>query len=62
MSREISPLEAGSGFAVKLDKNFIGRDALQAQKDQGLPRTLVGLELIDKGIARGGYEVYKNGV
>ncbi len=61
MSREISPLEAGSGFAVKLDKDFIGRDALQKQKDQGLPRTLVGLELIDKGIARGGYEVYKNG-
>lgn len=61
MSRSISPLEAGSGFAVKLDKNFIGRDALQKQKDLGLPHTLVGLELIDKGIARGGYEVYKNG-
>jgi aminomethyltransferase len=55
-----SPLEAGLGWAVKLDKNaFVGRDALRAQKAAGLTRTLVGFR-IDEGaraIARHGYDV-----
>lgn len=59
LSREISPLEAGLGFFVKLDKGeFIGRDALVKQKEAGLPRKLAGIEMIDRGIPRSHYPVY----
>ena len=62
LSATISPLEAGIGFAVKLTKeDFLGRDALVAQKENGLPRKLVGIEMIDKGIPRHGYKVFKDG-
>lgn len=64
LSKDISPLEAGIGFAVKLQKeaDFIGKAALIRQKEQGLPRKLVGVEMIDKGIPRHGYKVWKDGV
>jgi len=53
LSATISPLEAGYGFCVKLDKyDFKGKDALKTQKKNGLKRKIVGFELIDKGIAR----------
>ena len=62
LGAEISPLEAGLGFFVKLDKvAFIGKDALQTQKVQGIPRKLVGLEMIGRGIARSHYPLQKNG-
>ena len=58
IDQDITPLEAGLGFFVKLDKeNFIGKDALVAQKENGLPRKTVGLEM-QKGIPRQGYEVF----
>jgi len=61
LSPEISPLEAGIAFAVKLNKesNFIGKEALRKQKETGLERKLVGIEMIDRGIPRHGYPVYK---
>ncbi len=64
LSPEISPLEAGIGFAVKLNKeaDFIGKEALKQQKENGLPRKLVGIEMIDRGIPRHGYPVYKGEV
>ncbi|MEH7441877.1 glycine cleavage system aminomethyltransferase GcvT [Bacillus sp. JJ1122] len=64
LTQEISPLEAGIGFAVKLNKeeNFIGKEALKQQKENGLPRKLVGIEMIDRGIPRHGYPVYKGDV
>jgi len=54
LSEEITPLEAGIGWAVKLKKKggFVGREALAAQREQGVPRKLVCLELDGKGIAR----------
>ncbi|MDF2720729.1 MAG: gcvT [Paenibacillus sp.] len=59
LSASISPLEAGLGFFVKLDKgDFIGREALAAQKANGLPRKSVGVEMIDRGIPRAHYPVY----
>ncbi|MFK7693111.1 glycine cleavage system aminomethyltransferase GcvT [Paenibacillus sp. HJGM_3] len=59
LSAEISPLEAGLGIFVKLDKGeFVGQQALAAQKAQGLPRKLVGIEMIDRGIPRSHYPVY----
>jgi aminomethyltransferase len=62
LSPEISPLEAGIGFAVKLKKeaDFIGKEVLVHQKENGLPRKMVGIEMIDRGIPRHGYPVYKN--
>jgi aminomethyltransferase len=57
-----TPLEAGLGWVVKLDKGeFIGRDALLRQKEQGLARKLVGFVLTDTGIARHGYPVVQDG-
>lgn len=62
LSSTISPLEAGIGFAVKLNKeDFIGHDALVAQQESGLPRKIVGIEMIDKGIPRHGYKVFNDG-
>ncbi|MCQ4086235.1 glycine cleavage system aminomethyltransferase GcvT [Saccharibacillus sp. JS10] len=59
LSQDITPLEAGLGYFVKLGKNdFIGREALAAQKEAGVPRKLVGLEMIDRGIARSHYPVF----
>lgn len=59
INKDITPLEAGLSYFVKLDKeNFIGKDALVKQKEEGVPRKLVGFELKERGIAREGYEVY----
>lgn len=56
---DITPLEAGFGFFVKLDvaDDFIGKAALVAQKEAGLQRKIVGFEMIGKGIPRHGYRV-----
>ena len=61
LTDEITPLEAGLGMFAKLDKNFIGRDALAQQKAEGLKRKIVGIELRDKAIPRHGYEVEADG-
>src|SRR5690606_8865910 len=51
-----TPLEAGLGFAVKLDKEgFVGREALERQKAEGVARRLVGFRMIGRGIPRQGY-------
>ena len=58
----ISPLEAGLDWIVKLDKgDFVGRAALQKQKENGLTRRLAGFEMCGRGIGRDGYEVYLDG-
>ncbi len=60
LSQEITPLEAGFGFFVKLNKEeFIGKGALEKQKEEGLKRKIVGFEMVGKGIARHGYKVFK---
>ena len=62
LSNEITPLEAGLGMFAKIkDKDFIGRNALAAQKEAGLSRKIVGIELQDKAIPRAGYPVEVNG-
>lgn len=61
LSQDISPLEAGFGMFVKLQKsNFIGKDFLISQKENGLSKKIVGFEMVDRGIPRHGYEVYCN--
>ena len=58
LSAEITPLEAGLGIFVKTDKDeFIGREAIAAQKQEGPRRKIVGLELKAQAIPRHGYEV-----
>ena len=62
LSEEITPIMAGLGMFVKLDKaEFIGREALARQKADGPARKLVGIELADKAIPRHGYAVLKDG-
>lgn len=61
LSDEITPLESNLGWICKLDTDFIGADALRKQKEEGLDRKLVGFEMIDRGIARDGFDVYKDG-
>lgn len=62
LSAEITPVMAGLGMFVKLDKEeFVGRDALAKQKAEGTAKKLVGIELQDKAIPRHGYTVMKDG-
>ncbi len=54
--------EANLGWICKLDKgDFIGRQALVRQKEEGLRRRLVGFEVKERGIARDDQEVVING-
>ena len=58
LSEKISPIMAGLGFFVKLDKEeFIGKEACAEQKANGVTRKLVGLELEGRAIPRHGYPV-----
>lgn len=61
LGEELSPVQSGQTWAVKLDKgDFIGRDALLARKDLAEPR-IIGLQLQGKVPAREGYAVLANG-
>ena len=63
LTEEITPLEAGLAWTVKLEKgsDFVGRGALATEARQGLPRQLVGIELRDRGIPRAGYAILRDG-
>ncbi|MCI6251751.1 MAG: glycine cleavage system aminomethyltransferase GcvT [Bacteroidales bacterium] len=62
LSAEISPIMAGLGIFVKLDKpSFIGREAVAAQKAEGPVRKIVGIALEGHAIPRHGYEVMADG-
>jgi len=52
-----SPIEAGLGWITKFTKKFTNSDALEAQKQHGVKRKLVGFKMVDKGIPRHGYEI-----
>ena len=55
-------LEAALGWLVKFKKgDFIGREALLAQKEEGVKRKIVGFEIIERGIARTHYPVFLEG-
>jgi len=59
LSKDITPIEAGLSFAVKVgkDADFIGKSVLKEQVENGAPRKLVGIEMIEKGIPRHDYTV-----
>lgn len=63
LSPTISPLEAGVGMFVKLNAGpFIGHEALLQQKNDGIARKLVGIEVLERGIPRPHYPIYAEGV
>jgi aminomethyltransferase len=62
ISDTINVWEAGLDRFCKMEKpEFIGRDALEKAKSAGVGRTLVGMETIERGIARDGYKVLDEG-
>ncbi len=65
MTETTTPLESGLNWTVTWepqDRDFLGRSALVAQKQQGLQQKLVGLRLEDKGIMRAGQKVMIDGL
>ncbi|MEP6694908.1 MAG: glycine cleavage system aminomethyltransferase GcvT [Chloroflexota bacterium] len=54
------PIEAGLGWTCKLDKDFVGRDAIAKQKADGAKRKIAGL-VVDGGVARHGHDVTSGG-
>lgn len=63
LTEDITPLEAGLGWSIKLNKeaDFIGKQALVDEKANGLRRKLVGIELRERGVPRAGYPIVKEG-
>jgi aminomethyltransferase len=62
LDESTNPLEAGLAWTIKLNKGeFIGHDALTKIKEQGLKRKLVGIEMVERGVCRGGYSIYAGG-
>lgn len=62
LSENITPLEAGLGRFVALEKrDFIGKEALVKQKQEGVPRKIIGFEMVDRGIPRSEYPVFQDG-
>jgi aminomethyltransferase len=58
LDEDHNPLESGLGWITKMDKgDFIGKDALVKQKEEGVTRRLVGLKLLDRGFPRHGYPI-----
>jgi aminomethyltransferase len=60
ISAAISPVQARLGFALSLDKEFIGRDALLKQKLEGPSPVQVGIQMVDGGVPRHGYPIAVN--
>ena len=57
INESTSPIEAGLGWITKFTKNFINSENLKKQKQEGVKRKLVGLQVIDRGIARKDYPI-----
>jgi len=60
LDETVTPFEANVNFAVKLDTDFIGKDALVKQKED-IPRRMIGLKLLGRGIARQGATIEFDG-
>jgi aminomethyltransferase len=61
INAELTPVQARLGFALSLEKSFIGRDALLKQKLEGPQQVLAGFEMVERGVAREHYPVHKDG-
>lgn len=63
LNEKTTPVEAGLSWSIPKDKaeNYNGKEIIMNQLTNGVAKKLVGLEMLDKNIARHGYEVYYNG-
>jgi aminomethyltransferase len=62
ITADTTPLQAGLGWIVKLNKgDFVGREALAKERSGGIKRRLIGLEMIDRGVARAHYHILVDG-
>ncbi|MBH9581144.1 glycine cleavage system aminomethyltransferase GcvT [Staphylococcus felis] len=59
LTESITPYEGGIAFAAKplIEEDFIGKNVLKSQKENGAPRRTIGLRTIEKGIPRTGYTI-----
>ncbi len=59
LDEDITPLEAGLERFISFGKgtHFIGKEALEAQKEKGLTRKLMGVEMLERGVPRSGYPI-----
>lgn len=57
IDEDTSPLEAGLGWVTKFTKEFVNSENLQKEKEDGVKNKLIGFEMIDRGIARQGYDI-----
>lgn len=61
ISEEFHPLQSRYGWVVSFDKEFEGKKTLEKIKVKGWEKQLVGIEMVDRGIARNCYQIFKNG-
>ena len=62
MNDDTNPFEVGLGKFVKSKgRQFIGKDAFLAAKKKGIAKQMVGFQMLDRAVARGGYAVYQHG-
>ena len=54
---ETTPLEAGLGWITKMDTDFVAKDILMKQKEEGIQKKLVGFKMVEKGIPRHDYKI-----
>lgn len=58
INEKTSPIKAGLAWITNFNKRFINSDNLKIEKQKGPTKKLIGIELIDRGIARNGYGIY----
>lgn len=61
MDETKTPLQARYGWVLDTENDFIGKGAILSQKEKGVPGKLAGFEMVDRGIARGGYRILHEG-
>jgi aminomethyltransferase len=61
LSDTVTPLEAGQNFLISWDHDFIGKPALSRMKEQGVPRTWIGVKMNSRAIPRNGFECLTTG-
>ena len=62
LSEDTTPFDARLAWVVRMDKgDFVGRAALDRQRQRGLQRCLVGVELVELGVPRAGYRLLRDG-
>jgi len=57
LDEHTTPLEAGLGWVIAWEHDFVGKDALRGQRDRGIPKQLIGFKLAGRRIPRPGYDL-----